>query len=185
MWRAVFSLGHVTVAEKIVRALLVYVYLVVALRLAGKRELAQLSSIDFVVLLAVANAVQNGIIGDESSVTGGVIGATTFFVLNGVVAMLLYRSARARRLVEGTPTLLVKDGRFIPGGLAKERITEDEVVVAIQRQGAEGLDDVEQAVLEPGGAIVVTRRDPTREERMLAELTAKVDALTARLDAGK
>lgn len=185
MWHAIFSLGDVSVAEKILRSVLVYVFLVVALRVAGKREMAQLSTVDFIVLLAVANAVQNGIIGDETSVTGGVIGASTLFVLNGGLAYVLWRSARARKIVEGHGTVLVKNGVIVGKAMEKERVTEEELLVAVQRQGADSLDEVETATLEPGGAIVLHRRTPTREERMIQELSAKVDALIATIDGGR
>src|SRR5829696_8300771 len=109
MWHDIFQLD-VSVAEKLVRPILIYGFLAVALRLAGKRELAQLNSLDFVVLLAVANAVQNGIIGDDVSVTGGVLGATALFVLNGTLAVILFRSPRLRRITEGTPRVLITMG---------------------------------------------------------------------------
>ena len=93
----------VSVIEKLVRPVLIYVFLALALRLAGKRELAQLNSLDFVVLLAVANAVQNSIIGDDDSVTGGVLAASALFLLNGALAVVLFRRPKLRRLAEGTP----------------------------------------------------------------------------------
>lgn len=101
------------VLEKILRAVIVYAFLVVALRLAGKREMAQLSSADFIVLLAVANAVQNGIIGNDNSVTGGLIGATALFAVNGSLVALLFRSRRVRDVVEGSATTLVENGDFV------------------------------------------------------------------------
>ncbi|MEY2475380.1 MAG: hypothetical protein QOG87_695 [Actinomycetota bacterium] len=170
----------VPVAEKVLRAGIVYVFLILALRVAGKRELAQLNTVDFVVLLAVANAVQNAIIGNDDSVTGGLVGAVTLFCLNGVVAVLLWRSAAARKVIEGTETVLVKDGQLQMENLRREHITAEELLVAVQRQNADGLDEVETAVLEPGGAIVVkTRRD--RAQDALDELNRKVDELLARL----
>src|ERR671928_75246 len=101
MWHSMFHVD-VSLAEKVVRPMLIYAFLVVALRVAGKREMAQLNSLDFVVLLAVANAVQNGIIGNDNSVTGGVLGASTLFLLNGLLAFALFHHARLRRLVEGS-----------------------------------------------------------------------------------
>jgi uncharacterized membrane protein YcaP (DUF421 family) len=171
------------VVEKVLRATFVYLFLIVALRVAGKRELAQLSTTDFVVLLAVANAVQNAIIGTDDSVTGGVVGALTLFVLNGALAVLLWRSARARRLVEGTPTVLVKNGKVLHENLRREHITQAELRVAVQRQNADDLDEVEEAVLEPGGAIVVKSR-VDRDQLALEEIKRKLDEVLARLDAG-
>src|ERR687897_2629099 len=106
MWHDILYVD-VSVFEKCVRPVLIYGFRVVALRLAGKRELAQLNSLDFVVLLAVANAVQSGIIGDDDSVTGGVLGASALFILNGALAVMLFRRPDLRRLTEGTPRTLI------------------------------------------------------------------------------
>jgi uncharacterized membrane protein YcaP (DUF421 family) len=165
------------VAEKIIRAAAIYCFLIFALRLAGKRELAQLSTADFVVLLAVANAVQNAIIGNDDSVTGGVLSATTLFVLNATVAFLLYRSARVRRLLEGRPTILVEDGKLVEANLRRQGIRKEELLVVIQVQGAD-LAQVKRCVLEPNGSIVVTRVQDSRELQALAALSAEVRALT-------
>jgi uncharacterized membrane protein YcaP (DUF421 family) len=172
----------IPVAEKVLRAAFIYLFLIAALRVAGKREMAQLSSADFVVLLAVANAVQNGIIGDDNSVTGGVIGATTLFALNGALAYAFFRWSVARRVVEGTETVLVEHGHAIEENLKKERITMEELQVAIQRQNADDISEVEKAVLAPGGAIVIKLR-ADKEQASLDALNRKLDEVLARLDA--
>jgi uncharacterized membrane protein YcaP (DUF421 family) len=169
-------------AEKVLRATLIYLFLVVALRVAGKREMAQLNTTDFIVLMAVANAVQNAIIGNETSVTGGVVGATTLFVLNGALAVVLFRWPWTRKIVEGEETLLIQHGEIQWDNLEREHITQEELMVAVQRQNADDLDEVEEAVLEPGGAIVVKIRRDRAQER-LDELNRKVDELLARLPA--
>jgi uncharacterized membrane protein YcaP (DUF421 family) len=168
------------VVEKVLRTVIVYGFLIVALRVAGKRELAQLSTGDFVVLLAVANAVQNAIIGSDDSVTGGLIGATTLFALNGLLAVVLFRSARARCVLEGTETVLVENGEIAWGNLRRERISREELQVAIQRQNADDLSEVQRAVLEPGGAIVVTVRSD-KEQQTLDDVNRKLDQVLARL----
>jgi uncharacterized membrane protein YcaP (DUF421 family) len=173
----------VPVLEKVLRAAVVYLFLIVALRVAGKRELAQLSSADFVVLLAVANAVQNGIIGEDNSITGGAIGATTLFLLNGALAYVLVRSKAARRVVEGTDTALIEHGEVLEANLRRERITREELVVAIQRQNADDISEVEEAVLAPGGAIVVKNR-ADKDEQTLDAVNRKLDEVLARLGAG-
>jgi hypothetical protein len=109
MWNAMFDL-HLSLGEKVIRAVVIYLFLVIALRLVGKRELTQLNTLDFVVLLAVANAVQNGLIGEDNSVTGAVVGASVLFLLASGLGWLLYRSGLLRRAVEGSPTLLVREG---------------------------------------------------------------------------
>src|ERR671918_939002 len=123
MWHDIVQLDVSTV-EKLVRPVLIYGFLVIALRLAGKRELAQLNSLDFVVLLAVANAVRNGIIGDDDSVTCGVLGASVLFVLNGALAVVLFRRPKPRPLAEGTPRTLISMGVVDHEALRKERLTE-------------------------------------------------------------
>jgi uncharacterized membrane protein YcaP (DUF421 family) len=178
MWRDILQLD-VPVIEKVVRPVLIYVFLAVALRLAGKRELAQLNSLDFVVLLAVANAVQNSIIGDDDSVTGGVLGASALFVLNGVLAVLLFRRPKLRRLAEGTPRTLISMGVVDHDALRKERLTEDQLMAAIATQGAGGLDDVEQAVLVPNGTIVTRMKEMDRDAMRFMELTRQIDELKA------
>lgn len=177
MWSSVFELG-VPVGEKVVRALLIYVFLVLALRLAGKRELAQLSTVDFVVLLAVANAVQNGLIGNEVSVTGAVIGASVLFLVNALVAVLLFRAVRFRRLVEGTPTVLVVDGVVDHRALRRERLSLDDLLDQVQGAGGEGFADVHRASLEPSGRILVLLRRSTEPQRQYADLCRRLDELT-------
>jgi uncharacterized membrane protein YcaP (DUF421 family) len=108
--RDLFDLG-VSPEEKLLRSLLVFVFLVVALRLAGKRELAQLNVMDLAVLLLVSNALQNAMIGNDNSLLGGIIGASTLFVVNYWFVRLTYRSATARRLLEGSPRILLENGR--------------------------------------------------------------------------
>jgi uncharacterized membrane protein YcaP (DUF421 family) len=103
----------VSILEKIVRPVLVYVFLVVGLRLAGKRELAQLNAFDLVVLLTISNTVQNAIIGSDNSVLGGVIGATTLLLFNYTVVRFVFGHPKVERFLEGDPTLLVQRGRLL------------------------------------------------------------------------
>ena len=154
----IFSLGP-SVAEKVLRPVLIYAFLLLALRLGGKRELGQLNTMDFIVLLAVANAVQNGIIGADDSVTGAFIGATTLFFVNESVAFASARSSRLHRLLVGTPTVLVQDGIVIERSLRRERISEEDLQQVIAQQGLASFSDVQRCVMEPSGKIVVTPRN--------------------------
>src|SRR5476651_2482236 len=104
-----FFLG-LPVAEKILRPIAVYAFLIVVLRLAGKRELGQLNPFDLVVLLTISNTVQNAIIGDDNSVTGGMIGAATLLIINHFVVRYLYSHERLDRLIEGEPDVLIDGG---------------------------------------------------------------------------
>jgi len=140
---------QLTLGEKVIRALVIYLFLVIALRVVGKRELTQLNTLDFVVLLAVANAVQNGLIGADNSVTGAVAGATVLFLLASGLGWLLYRSGLLRRALEGTPTEPIRDGEVLDDALRSEEMTRDDLLVEIQSAGAATVDDVRTASLLP------------------------------------
>src|SRR5215467_12092987 len=114
-------------AEKILRPIVVYIFLVIGLRLAGKRELAQLNPLDLIVLLTLSNTVQNAIIGDDNSVTGGLIGATTLLAMNYVVIRFLYEHQRLERLVEGDADVLIDAGQVRHDRLRKELVTLSEL----------------------------------------------------------
>lgn len=158
MWQDLFDL-QLSVGEKILRALLIYLFLVVALRLVGKRELGQTNSLDLVVLLLVANAVQNGIIGSDNTVTGAVIGAVTLFAVNEVFSRSAYGSPRISRLHEGNPSLLIRDGSPIAKALFREGISLPELRAIARRQGFVDLGEVHTAILETNGVVTMFRED--------------------------
>ncbi|WP_177169241.1 DUF421 domain-containing protein [Thermoleophilum album] len=139
----------------VTRPLVVFAFLVLALRLGGKRELAQASVLDLAVLLIVSEALQNSIIGSDTSLQGGLVAAGTLFATNYAFARLLYRSPRARRLLEGTPRVLVEDGKILVEACRREAITEDELRSIARESGFERLEDVGLMVLEPNGHISV------------------------------
>lgn len=149
-----------SVLEKILRPVLIYGFLLLALRVGGKRELGQLNTMDFVVLLAVANAVQNGIIGTDDSVTGAVIGATTLFLVNELAAYAASRSRRIHRLLVGSTVVLVTDGVVQERALQRERLSIDDLRDAIAAEGASSFEDVKRCTIEPNGRIVVSLREP-------------------------
>ncbi len=176
LWADMFALG-LPFLEKVLRAVFVYAFLVVGLRLAGKRELAQLNPFDLVVLLTISNTVQNAIIGDDNSVTGGVIGASTLLLVNFIVVRFLYRHERLDRLVEGAPDLLMENGTVNTARLKREMITLSELETAARKQGFGSLADVDRAVLEPGGGITFVARQPKPEESRHEQLLARLDQL--------
>jgi uncharacterized membrane protein YcaP (DUF421 family) len=137
----------------------VYVFLVAMLRLAGKRAVAQLDNLDFVVLLLLSNTVQNAIIGDDSSLWGGIFGAAVLVVANRAVVQVSYRSRWLMRMVEGGQTVLVRNGRVVQRNLRKQLISHEELMSAVRRQGVSRLSDVQLAALEPTGALTVEPRD--------------------------
>src|SRR6201990_1807191 len=133
-WKNIFVVG-LPLAEKILRPIIVYAFLVVSLRLSGKRELVQLNPFDLVVLLTLSNTVQNAIIGDDNSVLGGVIGATTLLVVNYVGVRFFYTHDELDHLIEGDPDVLVENGQLKEERLKKELITRAELEAAARRQG--------------------------------------------------
>ncbi len=171
------------VAEKVLRPVVVYVFLIVGLRLAGKRELAQLNPFDLVVLLTLSNTVQNAIIGDDNSVTGGLVGAATLLGINYVVVRFLFDHERLERIVEGDPDLLIDAGRLCEDRLRAELITHNELVAAAHKQGFGSLDEIERAILDPGGSISFFAKKPTPEAERHRELVERLDRLTARVAA--
>ena len=180
LWSDMFHLG-VPVVEKILRAMIVYLFLVVGLRLAGKRELAQLNPFDLVVLLTLSNTVQNAIIGDDNSVTGGIIGAAALLVVNYLVVRFLYRHERLERLVEGDPDVLMENGKVLMERLRQELITLPELESAAHKQGFASLDEVDRAVLEPGGTISFFAKKPTAESTRHEEVLRRLDEISAAL----
>jgi uncharacterized membrane protein YcaP (DUF421 family) len=168
------TLQHVTVVEKILRPIVVYLFLVVGLRLAGKRELAQANPLDLVVLLTLSNTVQNAIIGDDNSIVGGVIGATTLLVANYWLVRFTYQNPRVDRLVNGDPVPLIEEGEPQHENLMRLLISEPELKSVCRRQGVKHLEDVESATLETCGTISVFMRHPTAEEMKYERLDERL-----------
>jgi len=175
-----FVLG-VPVLEKILRAVIVYVFLIVGLRLAGKRELAQLNPFDLVVLLTLSNTVQNAIIGDDNSVTGGLIGCATLLLMNYLVARFLFAHERVDRFVEGEPDVLIDHGHIQENRLNKELLTKHELETAAHRQGFGDLQEVDRATIDPGGGILFTGKKPTTDEIQQSELFKRLDTIALQL----
>jgi uncharacterized membrane protein YcaP (DUF421 family) len=169
------------VAEKILRPLVVYVFLVVVLRIFGKRELAQLNPFDLVVLLSLSNTVQNAIIGEDNTVTGGLIGAFSLLAINYFVVRFIFKHRRLDQIIEGTPTVLIENGRVHRDALAKELLTESELKMVAHRQGFASLKEIERCVLEPGGTFFVQGKQPARSELEHAELITRLDNLSAQV----
>jgi uncharacterized membrane protein YcaP (DUF421 family) len=163
IWRDMFVLG-LPIAEKILRPIVVYAFLVISLRLSGKRELVQLNPFDLVVLLTLSNTVQNAIIGDDNSVSGGIIGATSLLAVNYLVVRFLYNHRKLDQLVEGRADVLIDDGKVRTDHLKRELITMQQLSAAARKQGFDDLSDVRQCVLEPGGTLTFIARKPDTED---------------------
>jgi len=172
-----FVLG-LPVLEKVLRPAIIYVFLVAGLRLGGKRELAQLNPFDLVVLLTLSNSVQNAIIGDDVTVTGGIIGASTLLAINSVVVRFLFKHRTLDRLIEGEKDVLIDQGKINMERLNREAVTLAELAAAAHRQGFASLHEVERAVLEPGGIISFLGRKPSAEDTRHSELLERLDRIT-------
>ena len=175
MWHNIFSLG-VSWEERVVRAVIVYAFLLIGLRLAGKRELTQLNPFDLVVLLLLSNTVQNAIIGEDNSLVGGILGAATLLVLNGVLVRTLFHWGKLDT-IEGKPDLLIRDGRVLRHHLERELITLAELEAAARRQGLESLAHVKHCRLETGGALTFIPKHSTDDERRHHDLILHLERL--------
>jgi uncharacterized membrane protein YcaP (DUF421 family) len=181
MWNHLMHLD-VSVWEKVVRTVAVYLVLAVLIRLAGKRDLAQLNAFDLVVVLLLSNVVQNAVIGLDNSFLGGAIGATVLVAFNAVVVRAARESTVVSRALEGTPTVLARDGAWDDEALRREGLRKADVEAALRRQNANSVSDVETVSIEPGGSIVATLRDDLQSATRadVARLEAKLDALLSR-----
>ncbi len=180
VWKDMFVLA-VPILEKILRPIAVYAFLVISLRLSGKRELVQLNPFDLVVLLTLSNTVQNAIIGDDNTVTGGIIGATSLLVVNYLVVRFLYDHRKLDQLVEGRADVLIEDGKVRTRNLKRELITMGQLEAAARKQGFESLGEVQQCVLEPGGTITFIGKKPGTEESRHRELLDHMEKMMAEL----
>jgi len=176
IWKDMFVLG-IPLLEKILRPVVIYAFLVVSLRLSGKRELVQLNPFDLVVLLTLSNAVQNAIIGDDNTVLGGIIGATSLLVTNYLVVRFLYGHRKLDQVVEGRADVLIEDGKVRTQHLRKELITMPQLQAAAHKQGFASLAEVDQCVLEPGGTMTFIGKKPATEDMRHQELLGKMEGL--------
>src|SRR5689334_13122982 len=182
MWSDIFTVGT-PIVEKVLRPILVYFFLVIVLRVFGKRELAQLNPFDLVVLLSLSNTVQNAIIGNDNSLTGGLIGALSLLAMNYLVVRFLFRHRRLDQLFEGDPRVLVENGRVKEKALAAELLTHAELSTALHRQGFDSLHEVDRCVLEPGGTFFIQRKTPAEKDVRHDELVEQLKQISGKLDA--
>jgi uncharacterized membrane protein YcaP (DUF421 family) len=177
-------------AEKILRPVIVYLCLVVFLRIFGKRELAQLNPFDLVVLLSLSNTVQNAMIGDDNSVSGGVVGAFSLLAINWLLMWFLYRSRKVAVVLEGQASTLIEGGAVDEAELRRQSLTHEDLISVLNKNGFNDPADVQMCVLEPNGTFYVEGKKPSGDtlERqqmmaMLAELSGEVKALRREIEA--
>jgi uncharacterized membrane protein YcaP (DUF421 family) len=175
-WKDMFVLG-LPLAEKILRPIIVYAFLVISLRLSGKRELVQLNPFDLVVLLTLSNTVQNAIIGDDNSVSGGIIAATSLLVVNYLVVRFLYGHKKIDQLVEGSADVLIENGIVRLERLKKELISRTQLEAAARKQGFESLNDVQKCILEPSGNLTFIGKKPATDDIRHQEVVERLKNL--------
>jgi uncharacterized membrane protein YcaP (DUF421 family) len=166
------------ILEKLLRPVIVYLVLVLLLRLFGKRELAQLNPFDLVVLLSLSNTVQNAIIGEDNSVTGGLIGAFSLLAINWLVVRVLFRSRKLTRALEGRAAVLVRNGQVDQKALERESLTREELLDVLHKQGFTDFRQVHRCELEPNGTFYVEAFDPSIADKRHTEVLERIDALS-------
>ena len=177
MWHSMFVV-QIPVAEKILRTVAVYATILILFRLAGKRDLATLNMFDFVVLFLLSNVVQNAIIGNDTSLVGGIIGAATLVTVNAVLNRWIAISDRAARILEGKPTTVIKDGRFLPGAARRLSLRPTDVERAIRVQNGDDITEIATGLMEPNGQLVFTLK---KEEQSASKSKSVVAGLRAQL----
>ena len=157
--------------------LAVYVFIVVAIRLFGKKELAQLSVVDLVFILLISNAVQNAMVGPDATLLGGLVAASTLFLVNYLLKYLQYKFPKFGKVVEGDAIMLVYEGKFIDAHLKKARITEDEIMEAVREHGVASIEEVNLAIMEVDGSISVLsnkfQKKTTRKRKVRKNISKK------------
>jgi len=178
-WLLPFISSDITLWEKVLRTVVVYAAITILIRVAGKRLLGQMNSLDLVVVLLLSNVVQNAIIGPDNSVLGAIVGAVVLVGFNALLDRLSHVSPAMRRLLVGQPTQVIEDGEVDHAALRRLGISLGELDLALRRQGSDEPGQVQVAALEPEGEIVVTlkpgERPATRDD--LAAAVAELKAL--------
>jgi uncharacterized membrane protein YcaP (DUF421 family) len=184
MWHAMFA-EQIPLAEKILRTVIVYALIAVLFRLTGKRGLASLNTFDVVVIFLLSNVVQNAIIGNDTSLTGGIIGAVTLVAVNTGVNHLIAVSATAARVFDGRATTVISDGHVVDRALRRLGMRRSELNTAVHLQGAGAIAEVGRGSLEPGGQLVLTLKagEQGATKSDVAELTHRLHRIENLLSA--
>ncbi|MFE7772496.1 DUF421 domain-containing protein [Streptomyces sp. NPDC057445] len=182
MWDDLMNVG-ISYGEKAVRTVLVYLVILVLLRWGGKREIAQLNTFDLVVMLLLANVVQNAIIGPDDSVAGAAFAAAVLLAVNTVMVRAASLSSRLGRLLEGSPVVLARDGQWLPTAIRRSGLSRADLDVAVKRQGGDDVSETTTVSLEPSGSLLVGLRkgDQAADKNDVAALQAEIAALRQQL----
>lgn len=182
-WSNMFALDpeKVTLLEKIIRPIIVYTFLVLIFRLLGNRELAQLNPVDLVVLLLLSNTVQNAIIGDDTSLTGGVIGAIALLGINYLMAFFKFNSRKFEKFIEGENKVLIEDGKINEKTLKRELLTKEDLNILAHEEGFDSHQDIEKCILDTNGTFLVKGKDSTDEEKFKKDILKKIEDLSEQI----
>lgn len=184
MWHDMFVI-QIPVLEKVLRTVLVYAAIVIVFRLAGKRDLATFNTFDFVVIFLLSNVVQNAVIGNDDSVSGGVIGAVVLVAINAALNRWLALSPRASSVLEGKPTTVIENGHFIQSALRRLALRPGEIDQAIRVQNGDDVSDIGSGRMEPSGQLILSLKpeEQSATKGDLAHLNARLDRIDAALAA--
>jgi uncharacterized membrane protein YcaP (DUF421 family) len=160
MWNNLFGLS-LPVSNFLIRGISVYIIVLVLLRIGGKKQMGQMSATEFVAILLISNAVQNSMNGGDNSLLGGVILAAALVFVSSLISYITYRSRVFSTIFEGTPTLLIHNGKLINKNMAKERLNESELRTLLRKQGVHKLGEIKTAILEADGTLSVSKSDDT------------------------
>lgn len=183
VWHSMFAV-QIPVLEKIMRTVLVYATIVILFRLTGKRDLATLNIFDFVVLFLLSNVVQNAIIGNDTSLLGGIIGAATLVAVNAALNRWIAVNGRVARILEGKPTTVIEDGRFLPGAARRLSLRASDVDRAIRLQNGDDITEVATGLMEPNGQLVLTlkQQEQNASKDDIARISAQLKAVQASIE---
>jgi uncharacterized membrane protein YcaP (DUF421 family) len=176
MWHAMF-VEQIPYAEKVIRTVVVYALIAVLFRLTGKRGLSNMSTFDFVVIFLLSNVVQNAVIGNDTSLTGGVVGAVTLVTVNALVNRVVASNTTAARIFDGKPTTVIRDGHVIQRALVHLGLRRSEVDHAVRVQNGDDVSEVADGVLEPGGQLVLSLK-PSEQGATKGDVAALRDQLS-------
>ncbi len=182
MWHAMFA-EQIPVAEKIFRTVFVYALITVLFRATGKRDLAGLSTFDFVVVFLLSNVVQNAVIGNDTSLTGGAIGAVTLVAVNAGINRLVFVSPFAARIFNGRAATIITDGHVDDRAIRRLGLRRSQLDHAVRMQNADDISEVATGVLEPSGQFVLTLKDgeQTATKTDIADLVERLGAIESLL----
>jgi uncharacterized membrane protein YcaP (DUF421 family) len=182
MWHAIF-VDQISTGEKVLRTILVYALIAVLIRASGKRSLAALDTLDIVVMVLLSNIVQNAIIGNDLSFTGGAIGAVTLVVVNAALNRAARRSDLIAKIFDGTETRVIEDGKVLPDAMRRLGLRQSELDHAVRLQNGDDVAQVETGALEPGGQLLLTLRKSEQgaTKADVARLSAQLERIEAAL----